>query len=151
MTDTVFDQQRGYYLEEIRPGQRALFAKTITDADVTLFAGISGDTNPLHINDEFASQTRFKRRIVPGMVTVSLWSTLVGTRLPGPGCAYLSQETKFLKPVFPGDTVTALLIITAVDRDRQIVSFDATCTVDNAVVARGPGSAWVPCRPPEQP
>ncbi|MFH1156777.1 MAG: MaoC family dehydratase [Pseudomonadota bacterium] len=147
MTDPAFDQQRGYYLDEIRPGLKALFAKTITDADVTLFAGISGDTNPLHINDDFASQTRFKKRIVPGMVTTSLWSTLVGTRLPGPGCAYLSQETRFLKPVFPGDTVTATLTITAVDQDRQIVRFDATCTVNHTVVAQGPGSAWVPRRP----
>ncbi len=90
MTDTSYERQHGYYLEDISVGMSAIFAKTLTDADVTLFAGISGDTNPLHINEAFASQTRFKTRIVQGMLTTSLWSTLVGTRLPGPGSAYLA-------------------------------------------------------------
>ncbi|MCF8127019.1 MAG: MaoC family dehydratase [Deltaproteobacteria bacterium] len=92
MTDTIFEQQHGYHLEDLSPGMTAVCAKTITDADVVLFAGVSGDTNPLHLNEEFASQTRFKGRVVHGMLTTSLWSALIGTRLPGPGAAYMSQE-----------------------------------------------------------
>jgi 3-hydroxybutyryl-CoA dehydratase len=145
--ETPYESQRGHYLDEIGIGLKAVFAKTVTDADITLFAGISGDSNPLHVSDAFAAATRFKRRIVPGMVTTSLWSTLVGTRLPGPGCAYLSQETRFLKPVFPGDTVTATLVITGVREEKQVVTFETRCTVNGTLVAQGTGSAWVPRRP----
>ena len=146
MTDTAFEQQHGYYLEDISVGMSAIYAKTITEADVTLFAGISGDTNPLHINEEFASQTRFKTRIVHGMLTTSLWSTLVGTRLPGPGSAYMSQEMKFIKPVHVGDTVTAKVTVAEIDKDKQRVYLDGECLVAGAVVAIGRGVAWVPRR-----
>ena len=112
--------------------------------DVTLFAGLSGDTNPLHINAEFAARTRFKRRIVPGMVTTSLWSTLVGTRLPGPGCAYMHQEMKFLKPVYMGDTVTATVVVAEIDQKKQRLFLDAECAVAQTVVAAGRGMVWVP-------
>lgn len=146
MTDTTFEQQHGYYLEDISVGMSAIYAKTITDADVTLFAGISGDTNPLHINEEFASQTRFKTRIVHGMLTTSLWSTLVGTRLPGPGSAYMSQEMKFIKPVHVGDTVTAKVTVAEIDKDKQRVYLDGECFVAGAIVAIGRGVVWVPRR-----
>jgi len=113
---------------------------------VTLFAGISGDTNPLHINEAFASQTRFKTRIVQGMLTTSLWSTLVGTRLPGPGSAYLSQETKFVRPVHVGETVTARMTVTEIDADKQRVRLDSECLVDGNTVAIGSAVVWVPKR-----
>ncbi len=146
MSNPIFDEQHGYYLEDISIGMRAVFEKTMTDADVTLYAGISGDTNPLHISDHFASQTRFKKRIVHGMLTTSLWSTIVGTQLPGPGCAYLSQETKFVKPVHVGSTVTATMTVISIDPEKQRVVLDAECQVEGDRVAFGRGEVWVPKR-----
>lgn len=146
MSTSAFEQQHGYYLEEIETGMSALFAKTVTEADITLFAGVSGDTNPLHLNRDFAAQTRFKKPIVHGMLTTSLWSTIVGTRLPGPGSAYLSQEMKFIRPVYAGDTVLARMTVTAVNLEKQQVSLDAECLVGETLVAFGRGVVWVPRR-----
>ena len=141
-----FAAQHGYYLEDLRLGMSALFAKTMTDADVLAFAGVSGDHNPLHVNEEFAAGTRFKTRIVHGMLTTSLWSTVVGTRLPGPGSAYMSQDTRFLKPVHVGDTVTARMTVVAIDTDKQRVELDAECLVAGEQVAVGRARVWVPRR-----
>ena len=146
MPDEFYEQQHGYYLEDISVGMSATFAKTITEADVALYAAVSGDTNPLHMNDEFASHTRFKMRIVHGMLTTSLWSTLVGTRLPGPGCAYLSQEMKFIKPVHIGDTVTARVTVYEIHKEKQRVYLNGECFVRGELVASGSGKVWVPRR-----
>ena len=97
----------GYYIEDLEAGMSAAFGKTITDADILMFAGVSGDTNPVHLNEEFALGTAFQGRIAHGMLTASLISTVLGTKLPGPGCIYLSQTLKFLAPVRAGDTVRA--------------------------------------------
>ncbi len=146
MTDSIFDQQHGYYLEDLSTGMTAVCAKTITDADVVLFAGVSGDTNPLHLNEAFASKTRFKGRVVHGMLTTSLWSALIGTRLPGPGAIYMSQEMKFIKPVHVGETVTASVTIAEINREKQRVSLDGECRVNDDLVAYGRGIVWVPKR-----
>ena len=146
MSRKTFEEQHGYYLEDLSKGMTALYAKTITEADVTLYAGISGDTNPLHINEEFASGTRFKTRVVHGMLTTGLWSTLIGTRLPGPGCAYMSQDMKFLKPVYVGDTVTARMTVAEIDLDKQRVYLNGECVVAEDVVAVGRSVVWVPKR-----
>ncbi|MEJ2588361.1 MAG: MaoC family dehydratase [Deltaproteobacteria bacterium] len=146
MPNDIFEQQHGYYLEDISVGMWAVYEKTITDADVALFAGVSGDTNPLHINEAFASQTRFKTRIVHGMLTTSLWSTLVGTRLPGPGSAYMSQEMKFIKPVHVGETVTARMTVAEIDPEKQRVYLDGECHANDMLVAFGRGVVWVPKR-----
>ena len=146
MTESVFSRLHGHYLEDLSEGMSAVVAKTITDADVTLFAGVSGDTNPLHINEEFAAETRFKTRIVHGMLTTSLWSTLIGTQLPGPGCAYLKQETTFTRPVHAGDTVTATVTVARIDHNKQRVHLDCECTVFEEPVAVGKAVVWVPRR-----
>ena len=146
MTDTVFSRLHGYYLEDLSEGMSAVVAKTISEADVTLFAGVSGDTNPLHINEEFAAETRFKTRIVHGMLTTSLWSTLIGTQLPGPGCAYLKQETTFTQPVHSGETVTATVTVARINHNKQRVHLDCECTVNGNTVAIGKSVAWVPRR-----
>ena len=146
MNDSNYDIQHGYYLEDLCIGMQAIFAKTITEADVLMFAAVSGDTNPLHMNAEFAEQTSFKQRIVHGMLTTSLWSTLVGTKLPGPGCAYMSQEINFLKPVHIGDTVTAKLTVSKIVADRQRVYLNAEATVGETLVAVGETKVWVPRR-----
>ena len=146
MSQSIYDQQHGFYLEDISIGMEAVFAKTVTEADVLMFAAVSGDTNPLHMNAEFAEQTRFKQRIVHGMLTTSLWSTLVGTRLPGPGCAYMGQDINFLKPEHIGDTVTAKLTVTKIIETKQRVFLDAEAFVKETLVASGQTRVWVPRR-----
>ena len=92
----------GYDIEDLTAGMHATFAKTVTDADIVLFAGISGDTNPVHLDAEAAAGTLFKERIAHGMLSAGFISAVLGTRLPGPGCIYLSQSLKFLAPVPSG-------------------------------------------------
>lgn len=146
MNQELFENLHGHYLEDISVGMTAVVSKTITEADLLLFSAVSGDDNPLHMNREFAERTRFKSRIVHGMLTTSLWSTLVGTRLPGPGCAYMGQEINFVRPVHIGDTVTARLTVTRVDRERQRVYLDAEARVGETLVAHGETRTWVPRR-----
>ena len=89
------DDIHGYYFEDLSVGMSASYAKTITETDIVLFAGISGDVNPVHLNQEFASDTMFEGRIAHGMLTASFISTVLGTKLPGPGCIYLRQDLRF--------------------------------------------------------
>ena len=140
----------GYYLEDLAPGMTALYAKTVTDADVVLFAGISGDVNPVHLNQEFADRTMFRGRIAHGMLTASFISTVIGTKLPGPGCIYVSQNLKFKAPVRIGDTVNARVTVTSVDEARGRISVETTCTVGNTVVIAGEAVLMVPRRPASQ-
>lgn len=93
--------------EQIAVGERAAFSKTVSESDVYLFAGLCGDFNPLHVDEEFAKKTRFGQRIAHGMLTAGLVSTVIGTALPGRNTVYLSQELRFTAPVFFGDTLTA--------------------------------------------
>ncbi len=131
------EEKHGLFLEDLAVGMTAVYAKTVTEADIVLFAGISGDTNPVHLDAHFAEQTAFKGRIAHGMLSASFISTVLGTRLPGPGCIYLSQSLKFRAPVRPGDTVTARVTVKAVDPDRKRVTFDTVCTVGDTVVVDG--------------
>ncbi len=103
-----------------RVGERAEFTKTVTEADVTLMAGVSGDLNPLHLDEEYGRRTRFKSRVAHGVLTVSFISA-ANTLLTGPGFVYLGQEVKFLAPVRMGDTVTAASEIAEVRADKQIL------------------------------
>lgn len=113
-------------------GQTGQFAKTITETDVILFAGISGDLNPAHVNEVEASQGMFKKRIAHGMLGASLISTVLGMYLPGPGTIYLGQELKFLKPVGIGDTLTATATITAID-DKGWLTLETIVTNQDGV------------------
>ena len=112
-------------IEDFEPGQRASFRKTFTDEDVRRFVEITGDTNPLHVDDAFAARTRFGRRVLHGMLTASLFSTMVGMMLPGTGAIYRSQTLRFLLPVYVGETVTAHFVVRSVDRDRHRLEIDA--------------------------
>ena len=131
------EEKHGLFLEDLAVGMTAIHAKTITEADIVMFAGISGDTNPVHLDALFADQTAFKGRIAHGMLAASFISTVLGTRLPGPGCIYLSQSLKFRAPVKIGDTVTARVTITDVNPDNKRVAFDTVCTVGDTVVIDG--------------
>jgi 3-hydroxybutyryl-CoA dehydratase len=112
-------------IEDFEPGQHASFTKTFTDEDVRRFIEITGDSNPLHVDDEFAARTPFGRRIVHGMLAASLFSTMVGMLLPGTGAIYRSQTIRFLLPVYVGDTVTAHFVVRSVDRARHRLEIDA--------------------------
>ncbi len=136
----------GYALNDIEVGMTASFAKTITDADILMYAGVSGDTNPVHLNEEFACGTPFKGRIAHGMLTASLISTALGTKLPGPGCVYLSQSMKFLAPVRAGDTVRAVVTVREVERDKRRVTLDTVCQVGGKDVLVGEARLLVPAR-----
>lgn len=113
---------------EFQPGQRASFTKTVTEADVYAFAGITGDFNPLHVNAEYARRSRFGERIAHGMLTAGLISTVLGMRLPGPGGIYLSQSLKFLQPVKFGDTVTATVEVVSYRTEKRILTLRTACT-----------------------
>jgi 3-hydroxybutyryl-CoA dehydratase len=137
----------GYFIEDLEPGMTATFGKTITDADILMFAGVSGDTNPVHLNEEFAAGTPFHGRIVHGMLTASLISTVLGTKLPGPGCIYVSQTMRFLAPVRSGDTVRAEVTLRTVDREKKRAIFDTACKVLGKNVLEGEAVLFVPRRP----
>ena len=140
------EEQHGYFLEDLEPGMSKVFAKTITEADLLLFAGVSGDTNPLHLDEEFARDTMFEGRIAHGMLTAALISTVIGTRLPGPGCIYLSQTLKFLAPVRIGDTVAARATVIEINPERKRVRLHTTCSVGDKVVLDGEALILVPSR-----
>ncbi|HVQ37668.1 MAG TPA: MaoC family dehydratase, partial [Pyrinomonadaceae bacterium] len=108
-------------------GDTASISKQITDDAIRAFAELSGDHNPVHLDEEFASTTRFGRRIAHGMLGASLISAVLGTELPGSGSIYLSQTLKFLSPVFLGDTVTARVTVTKVREDKSIVTLETVC------------------------
>ena len=136
----------GYYFEDLSVGQTAVFAKTITEADIVLFAGVSGDTNPVHLNAEYASQTMFKERIAHGMLSAALISTVFGTKMPGPGCVYVSQTLKFKAPVMIGDTATARVELTELVPDKKRANFRTTVAVGSTVVVEGEATLMVPSR-----
>jgi len=103
-------------------GQRASFTKTVTESDVTTFAGLIGDFNPLHVDAEYARKSRFGQRVAHGIFTAGLISAVLGNKLPGPGAIYLSQQIEFLAPVFIGDTITATVEVTAWRQDKRIIT-----------------------------
>ncbi len=108
-------------------GDSVSVSKTITDEDIHQFSTLSGDYNPLHLDDEYAKTTRFARRIGHGMLTAALISTLIGNHLPGRGALYLGQTLKFVAPVYPGDTITATGTITNIREDKPILTIETIC------------------------
>jgi acyl dehydratase len=108
-------------------GDSAEITKIITEADVEAFAEVTGDHNPIHLDDEFAKTTRFGRRIAHGMLTASLISSVLANKLPGEGSVYLGQSLQFVAPVFPGDEVTARVTVKEIREDKPILKLDTTC------------------------
>mgnify|MGYP002382058919 CR=1 FL=1 len=142
-----FEEFYGYKFEELSVGQSAVYARTVTEADILMFAGVSGDYNPVHINEELAASTMFGGRIAHGMLSAGFISTVLGTKLPGPGCIYLSQTLKFMAPVRAGDTVRAEVTITSIERERRRVTFATVCKVGGKSVLEGEALTMVPRRP----
>ena len=131
------NELNGYDVEDLRLGMNASFSKTITEADVVLFAGVSGDNNAMHINEEFAAATQFGGRIAHGMLTASVISAAIANRLPGPGTIYLGQNLRFKAPVRPGQTVHATVTVTEIVPERRRVTLSTVCRVGNTVVIEG--------------
>lgn len=131
-------------IEEIEIGMSASYSQTVTDADIKAFAGISGDRNPVHVDEDYAEQSRYKKRIVHGMMTASYFSALFGTKIPGEGCVYVAQSLQFKRPVYMGDTVTATIEVTKIDVDKKRVFFKTTCKVKNKIVTDGEAEIFIP-------
>jgi 3-hydroxybutyryl-CoA dehydratase len=112
-------------IEDFVVGQHVSFSKTFTEDDMRRFIEITGDVNPLHVDEEFARKTKFGRRVLQGMLTASIFSTMVGMLLPGTGAIYRSQTIKFLLPVYLGETVTAHFVVRSVDRARHRLEIDS--------------------------
>lgn len=136
--------KESYNIDEIEIGMSASYSQTITDFDIKTFAGLSGDHNPVHIDEVYAENSRYKKRIAHGFISASFFSALFGTKLPGQGCVYVGQNLNFKRPVYLGDTVTATVTVSNVNVSRKRVFFDTKCTVKNKVVIDGTAEIFIP-------
>jgi 3-hydroxybutyryl-CoA dehydratase len=131
--------------EDLAVGQREVLMRTVMERDVALFAEVSGDANPIHLCDTYAATTRFGQRIAHGMFTASLISSVIGTKMPGPGAVYLSQSLTFIAPVKIGDVVAAAVEVAELVPERRRVRLVCECLVDGKLVLEG--EAWVAMPP----
>ena len=137
------NNQHGHYLEDLTIGMESSYQKTITETDIDAFAALTGDTNPVHLDSEYAATTPFRARIAHGMLSAGLISTVLGTQLPGPGCIYLEQQIKFKAPVFIGDTLVATVTVEDINQRRGRVSLKTQCFVNTKLVLDGTASMMV--------
>ena len=131
-------------IDRLRVGMTESYEQTITDADIEAFAGLSGDNNPVHMSEEYAEKSRFKKRIAHGLLSASFFSALFGTKLPGYGCVYVSQSLNFRRPVYLGDTVKATIEIIKVDKSKSRVFFKTVCRARGKVVIDGEAEIFLP-------
>jgi acyl dehydratase len=130
---------------KFKVGDSAEITRTIEQADVEAFAEVTGDHNPVHVDEAFAQQTRFGRRIAHGMLTASLISSVLANKLPGEGSVYLGQTLQFVAPVFPGDEVTARVTVKAVREDKPVVKLETICVNQRGeTVIRGEATVLLP-------
>jgi 3-hydroxybutyryl-CoA dehydratase len=137
---------QGAYLEDLENGQTAELCRTVTAADIDAFAAVTGDENPVHLDEAYAAATQFKGRIAHGMLSAGYISAVLGTQLPGPGAIYVSQTLSFRRPVRIGDEVTAEVTVTAIDPARGRVTFATQCVVAGKTVVEGEAVVIVPRR-----
>jgi len=135
-----------YTIDDLSTGMSAQFAKTVTERDVALFGEVSGDTNPVHFDEEFARTTPFKGRIAHGVLTASYISTVLGMEMPGPGTIFIGLNIRFKAPVRIGDTVTAICTVREIVPEKRRVSFDCACKVGDTVVLEGEAIVMPPAR-----
>ena len=134
-------------LDELEVGREAVRVRTVTDADIAGFADVSGDHNPVHLDETFAQTTPFKGRIAHGMLSAAWISALIAGELPGPGTIYLQQSLSFRRPVRPGDVVDEVVVrvaVTAIDREKARVTLATTCTVAGKAVVEGEAVVLAP-------
>jgi 3-hydroxybutyryl-CoA dehydratase len=131
------NELNGHDFEDMHLGMTATYAKTITEADIVLFAGASGDNNAMHTNEEFAATTPFKGRIAHGMLSASVISAAIANKLPGPGTIYMKQSLEFRAPVRAGDTVHATVTVRELQSEKKRVVLETVCRVRGTVVITG--------------
>jgi 3-hydroxybutyryl-CoA dehydratase len=136
----------GFYLEDLNVGQTAQIVRTVEASDLEAFAAVTGDTNPVHLDEAYAATTAFKGRIAHGMLSAGYISAVLGTALPGPGAIYLSQTLRFKRPVRIGDEVTASVTISAIDETTAEVTLATACTVRRKAVVEGEAVVKAPRR-----
>jgi 3-hydroxybutyryl-CoA dehydratase len=124
----------GKTIDQLKVGDSAEFGKTISESDIYLYAGITGDFNPAHVNEVYAQKTFFKTRIAHGMLTAGLISAVIANQLPGPGTVYIRQELEFLAPVRMGDTITAKVEVAEVLAEKKRIRLRTTCTNQQGTV-----------------
>jgi 3-hydroxybutyryl-CoA dehydratase len=137
----------GAFLDELTVGQNAELTRTVAEGDLAAFAAVTGDDNPIHLDEAYAAATPFKGRVAHGMLSAGYISAVLGTQLPGPGAVYVSQTLSFRRPVRIGDVVTASAQVTAIDTDRGRVSLATQARVAGKVVVEGEAVVVVPRRP----
>jgi 3-hydroxybutyryl-CoA dehydratase len=135
------------FLEDLSVGQSAELIRTVQADDLVAFAAVTGDDNPVHLDEAFAKTTSFGGRIAHGMLSAGYISAVIGTKLPGSGAIYLEQTLRFRRPVRIGDEVTARAEVTAVDAERARITLATTCRVAGKVVVEGEATIMVPRRP----
>ncbi len=133
-------------IEDIEIGMVRYLRKTITDRDITLFAEVSTDHNPVHLDESYAQDTIFQGRVAHGMLTAALISAVIGEQLPGHGAVYLGQSLKFMAPVRPGDTVYAEVKVVSIDHAKRRVTLETHCAVGDTVVLKGEALVLAPSR-----
>ena len=133
-------------IEDIEIGMSRYLRKQVTDEDIEMFATVSTDRNPVHLDDDYAQDTIFQGRIAHGMLTAALISAVIGEQLPGHGTIYLGQSLKFLAPVRPGDTVRAEVKVAEIDYSRRRVTLDCACLVGDTVVLKGEATVLAPSK-----
>lgn len=135
-----------YFFEDLAENMSASFAKTVTEADVVNYAGLSGDFNPVHVNEVFARESQFKGRIAHGMLSAGFISAVLGMHLPGPGAIYVSQSLRFRAPVRIGDTVEATVKVIGLRPDKGLATLETVCRVGDTEVITGEALVMVPKR-----
>ena len=145
-TQRDFSEVYSHRFEDLELGMSASVSRTVSEADILMFAGVSGDTNPVHLDEEFAASTMFGGRIAHGMLSAGLISAVFGTRLPGPGSIYLSQTLKFKAPVKIGDTVVARVTVKELKTEKRRAVFSTVCSVGSTVVLDGEAELLIPAR-----
>ena len=137
MKTNLFNQKHGYFIEELKVNQQAFLERTITEDDIEKFSQVSGDDNPVHLSDEFAKETIFKKRVAHGFFTASLISTVIATKLPGPGSIYLNQTLKFLAPAFIGDSVKVIVKIIKIIPEKKKIELLTECFISEKKILTG--------------
>ncbi len=141
----MMEEIKGLTIDQLEVGQKVSFTKTVTEADVYNYAGVSGDFNPAHMNEEYAKNTAFKTRIAHGMLSAGFISAVLGTKLPGPGTIYLNQDLRFTKPVHFGDTITATITVEELIKEKNRAILKTVCTnQDGDVVVEGTAKVMSP-------
>lgn len=137
---------KGLFLEDLSVGQSAELTNTVEAAGIDSFAQVTGDVNPVHLDEAYAATTPFKTRIAHGMLSAGYISAVIGTRLPGPGAIYVGQTLRFKRPVKIGDVVTTRCTITEIDPEKARITLQTVCTVGDKAVVEGEATIMVPRR-----